>query len=149
MGFKEAIRVCLREKYFTLSGRASRSEYWYFYLFAVLCWIAIAVLFFGIGGIRAFETGQFTAINYIVGAVGVIAFFYLLIPSITAQVRRFHDRGLSGWWVLLGMIFGNIPYIGTVVGIAMLVITILKGTDGDNKYGPDPLKMQNSADVFA
>lgn len=149
MGFKEAIRTCLREKYFTIQGRASRSEYWYFYLFVVLCWVAMVAAFLALGGIRAFDTGQFTAINYIVGAICAIGFIYLLIPNIAVQVRRFHDRNLSGWWVLAGIILSNIPYIGTVVGIAMLVVTILKGTEGDNRFGPDPLKAQNSADVFA
>ncbi len=149
MGFKEAVRTCMREKYFTFSGRASRSEYWYFYLFVVICWAVLAAAFFGLGGIRAIETGRFTTVNYIVGALCVVGFIYILIPNISVQVRRFHDRDLSGWWVLAGWVGSNIPYVGTVVGIVMLVITILKGTDGDNRFGPDPLKAQNSADVFA
>ncbi|PJI93081.1 uncharacterized membrane protein YhaH (DUF805 family) [Yoonia maricola] len=149
MGFREAIRTCLREKYFTFNGRASRSEYWYFYLFVVLCWIGFIAAFMGLGGIRALDTGEFTAINYVVGALCVVGFLYLMIPNIAVQVRRFHDRNLSGWWVLAGIITSNVPYIGTLVGIAILILTCLKGTDGDNKFGPDPLRTDINSDVFA
>ena len=65
------------------------------------------------------------------------------------MVRRYHDRNLSGWWVLGVMIGTNIPYVGVVIGIVSLVITILKGTEGENRFGPDPLQEQNSAEVFA
>ena len=47
MGFTEAIRTCLREKYFTFKGRASRSEYWYYTLFMFLVWMVLAAAFFG------------------------------------------------------------------------------------------------------
>lgn len=100
------------------------------------------------------ETGtgqgiEFSTIHYILFGIGVLLAIYLYIPMITAQVRRFHDRNLSGWWVLLVFILSNVPMVGIAVSIVALVITVLKGTDGDNKYGQDPLKVQNSADVFS
>ena len=149
MGFRDAVRKCLREKYFTFQGRASRSEYWYFYLFALLCWIALGAMFFLLGGMRAFDTGEFTTLNFIVGGLAVIGFIYLLIPNIAVMVRRFHDRGLSGWWVLAGQILVNVPFVGVVAGIAMLVVTVLKSKEEENRFGPNPLVEQNSADVFA
>jgi len=154
MGFKEAVRTCLREKYFTFRGRASRSEYWYYNLFVIIVVVAfvllMAVLFsFNPAAIGAGSNVEFSTAQYIMLAIGGILAIYLYIPLIIAQVRRFHDRNLSGWWILAGFAAGFIPFVGAIASIAMLVITVLKGTDGDNKYGPDPLKVQNSADVFA
>lgn len=149
MGFTEAIRTCLREKYFTFKGRASRSEYWFYTLFMFLVWMVLAAAFFGLGGFDAVETLEFTTMNYIFGGIALIVFVGLYIPSIAVMVRRFHDRNLSGWWVLAVFVLSNIPYVGFLVSIASLVITVLKGTDGDNRFGPDPLRVQNGAEVFA
>lgn len=84
MGFFGAIKsVC--SKYATFSGRARRSEYWWFCLFCMLwCWIPI--------------------VNIILGLI----FF---IPSLAVAVRRLHDTGRSGWWLFLGLI----PIIGSIV----------------------------------
>lgn len=146
MGFGEAVRTCLREKYFTFSGRASRSEYWYFYLFNVIIWVVFIGIFAAMasgtsGGIESISTGVL-----VVGGIIAVA---LYIPLIAAMVRRFHDRDMSGWWVLGLFLLGLIPYVGILASIAMLIITILKGTEGDNRFGPDPLVVQNSAEVFA
>lgn len=83
--------------------------------------------------------------------IGIYVIFYLaiLIPSIAVSVRRLHDRNLSGWWYL-GMILASfIPFIGFIASIAFLVVMCLKGTDGENKYGPDPLKGAANAEVFS
>ena len=156
MGFKEAVRTCLREKYFTFRGRASRSEYWYFYLFILLVTVVYFLIIAALFGfnpppivVGASRDIEFSTIQYVAFAVGGILAIYLYIPILVAQVRRFHDRNLSGWWILAGIIVGFIPFVGIIASIAIFVITVLKGTDGDNKYGPDPLKIQNSADVFA
>lgn len=145
MGFKEAIRTCLN-KYATFSGRASRSEYWYFVLFVSL----VAGVLVGIGfAAMNFETQEPSTLSVIFfGAAGL---FYLgvLLPMISALVRRFHDRNISGWWVLGLIVLGAVPFVGFLASIASFVISVLKGTDGDNKFGPDPLKMQNRAEVFA
>lgn len=149
MGFKEAVRTCLREKYFTFSGRASRSEYWWFVLFQVLVMIALVGLFFVLGGVNSIQSGQMTTLSIIVMIVAGLLWLYLYIPVITVYVRRFHDYNLSGWWVLAAFVIGAVPYVGFVASIVAFVITVLKGTDGDNKYGPDPLREHGAADVFA
>lgn len=146
MGFKEAIRTCVRDKYATFSGRASRSEYWYFFLFVIL----VASVLIGVGAVfSAGNNGQISTLSGIFfGAAGL---FYLgmLIPMIAAGVRRFHDRNLSGWWYLGAIVAGAIPFVGIAASIAAFVITVLKGTDGENKFGEDPLLVQNRADVFS
>ena len=55
----------------------------------------------------------------------------MLLPSIAVAVRRLHDTDRSGWWILLGFI----PIIG---GIVLLVFYVLEGTQGPNRFGPDP-----------
>lgn len=149
MGFQEAVRTCLREKYFTFSGRASRSEYWWYVLFQLLVMLVMVAVFFLFGGMQAIETGSFSTLNIIVSVLIGLVMIYIYIPYIAVYVRRFHDYNLSGWLVLAVFVLSNIPYVGFVISIAAIVVTCLKGTDGDNKYGPDPLQDQNSADVFA
>ena len=148
MGFKEAIRTCVRDKYATFSGRTSRSEYWYFFLFVIL----VASVLIGVGvaaSAGGIDRGQISTLSGIFfGAAGL---FYLgmLIPMIAVGVRRFHDRNLSGWWYLGAIVAGAIPFVGIAASIAAFVITVLKGTDGENKFGEDPLLVQNRADVFS
>ena len=55
----------------------------------------------------------------------------IVIPSIAVTFRRLHDTDRSAWWILIGLI----PFLGALV---LLVFTLLDGTPGDNRYGPDP-----------
>ncbi|MFC4036446.1 DUF805 domain-containing protein [Streptomyces polygonati] len=114
------------KKYAVFSGRARRQEYWMYFLFNC---IAIAVLFV-IGLVIH------TQIPYLIYALGVI------LPSLGVSVRRLHDTGKSGWFILLGII----PLVG---GIILLVFTCLEGDAGDNAYGPNPKQGPNGAQYGA
>jgi uncharacterized membrane protein YhaH (DUF805 family) len=149
MGFSEAVRTCLFEKYVTFSGRASRSEYWYFFLFYVLVAIALGILFSLMGGINAIEAQDFSGLVFVPIALGGLFGLGMFLPMISVAVRRFHDRNLSGWWYLASILAGMIPLVGFVASIAAFVITVLKGTPGQNKFGRDPLGADTNADVFA
>lgn len=83
MNFTTAVRTCLK-KYSTFSGIASRSEYWYFYLF-----VAIGNLVFLLTGLLALRI------------LWVLAF---LLPNLAVSVRRLHDTGRSAWWLFTGLI---------------------------------------------
>ncbi|GHE61162.1 membrane protein [Camelimonas fluminis] len=149
MGFGDAIRTVLKEKYATFSGRASRSEYWWFQLFYWLAFTAVAIVFGGLGAVLSGGDGNAASLYIAIGVpIGLLA-LATVVPLIALQVRRFHDRNLSGWWYLLLVVLGVIPYLGIVFSIAILVISILKGTDGPNKFGPDPLRPEATAEVFA
>ena len=92
--------------YAQFDGRASRSEYWWFYLFTVLA------------GVAADTIGD---------TVGNIASLALFLPSLALAARRLHDTGRSGWWFLL---------ILTVIGIPVVLYWLVKASDaGANKYG--------------
>lgn len=148
MGFTQAINSVLRDNYSNFKGRASRSEYWWFQLFNILVLAVIG----GIGGAIIGITGGEATDNIGVIALGIAGVIYLLamlVPLIALQVRRFHDRNMSGWWYLGLFLAGFIPLVGSVTGITITVISILKGTDGPNRFGPDPLRPNVTADIFA
>jgi uncharacterized membrane protein YhaH (DUF805 family) len=121
MGFKEAVMTCCRTKYADFSGRASRSEYWFFLLGYLLMLTGAAAICALLGGATLLWVGF---------GIGWLA---LLLPALAAQVRRLHDTNASGWFILLGLI----PYAG---GLIMLVWYCIPGTKGDNRFGPDPLQ---------
>ena len=149
MGFKEAINTVLKQKYATFQGRAARSEFWYFFLFVTIVGIVLMGLAFATGGGAMLDGRQAGGLAIVFIGIYVIFYLAILIPSIAVSVRRLHDRNLSGWWYL-GMILASfIPFIGFIASIAFLVVMCLKGTDGENKYGPDPLKGAANAEVFS
>ena len=123
MDFKTAVTTVLQKKYADFSGRASRSEFWWFTLFAFIVNMLSNIIFGAIG----------------IGFLAMIVSLALLVPSIAVAVRRLHDRDMIGWWVLLGLV--------PVINIALLVICALEGTAGPNKYGADPKGA--TADTFA
>ena len=116
MGFSEAIKSVF-SKYATITGRASRSEYWYFQLFYMLVYVGVMVVSTVI---------PFLAILVLVFAVA------MFIPTITVSIRRLHDKNKSGWWLLLCFT----PFIGILV---LLFWFVTAGTDGPNEFGADPL----------
>lgn len=80
MTFQESIKACL-SNYATFSGRATRSEFWWFFLFQIL-----------LG----------TALHFVLPRFGQnLVVFLLILPSLAVGARRLHDIGISGWWQLL------------------------------------------------
>lgn len=110
------------KKYATFSGRAQRAEYWYFVLFYILIFIGLSFID-GVMGSFSSEAGM--------GFLGGLLTLGLLIPSIAVGVRRLHDTGRSGWWLLLALI----PLVGAIV---LLVFTVQDSEAGANSYGPNP-----------
>jgi uncharacterized membrane protein YhaH (DUF805 family) len=97
--------------YAQFDGRASRSEYWWFYLFTV------------IAGLAAEIVGE---------TVGILASFFILLPTLALTARRLHDVGRSGWWFLL---------VFSVIGIPIVLYWLVKDSDaGANKYGEGPAR---------
>ncbi|WP_149828565.1 DUF805 domain-containing protein [Streptomyces tailanensis] len=112
------------KKYAVFSGRARRMEYWMFTLISSLIYFGVWALGRNIDS----EIPEF---------VFLAAF---LVPSLAVTVRRLHDTGRTGWFVLISFI----PCIGTIV---MLVFTATEGERGQNKYGPNPKELQTLADA--
>jgi uncharacterized membrane protein YhaH (DUF805 family) len=112
MDFQTAIKTVLTENYANFQGRAQRSEFWWFALFA---FVASAVL---------------GALGDILAALFALA---ILLPAIGVAVRRLHDVDRSGWWYLLVLI----PVLGPL--ILIFAFFIHRGVRGENRFGPDPL----------
>ncbi len=139
-------------RYADFSGRSRRMEYWMFILFN---FIVTSIL----SGI-AFSSADPSLLNYdpvsfftevFSSFGGILLTLYsliILVPIIALNVRRLHDRDMVGWWYLGMIICSAIPILNFVTSIGYLVLMILPGTQGPNRFGPDPLD-PGSADTFA
>ena len=107
------------KKYADFSGRARRSEYWFFMLFvAVLNGVMYGLDFIILG---ATETGY--------GILSSLFSLAIFVPTIAVSVRRMHDTGRAGWWYLLAFI----PLGGLIV-----LFFFIQDSEPDNQYGPCP-----------
>jgi uncharacterized membrane protein YhaH (DUF805 family) len=162
MSFTQAVGSVLRQ-YATFTGRARRSEYWWFYLFTFLVSIAASVVDAVLG----------VVIRNDLGVVSLLSSLAFLLPSIAVGVRRLHDTGRTGWWMLLPLVPGLLAFVlaipalflgifsaangetgvlpvltiaifllGLVLaiaaGIVLIVFFCLDSKPGPNKYGPSP-----------
>jgi uncharacterized membrane protein YhaH (DUF805 family) len=125
MTFGEAIRSCY-SNYANFSGRASRSEYWFFTLYHFLI-VSFCMVGFPFG------------LGYSLLLLSLIANF---LPSISVLVRRLHDTGRSGWWYWIALV----PLVGPIL---LLIWLCTRGTFGGNEYGPDPLAGSSPSSVEA
>ena len=111
---------CLKN-YFNFSGRATRSEYWWFILISIIIGFVLeivdVIIFSSSGG-------------EILGFLSIIYYLAVFIPGLAVLFRRLHDTGRSGWWWLISLI----PLIGAIV---LIVFACLDSTP-DNKYGKNP-----------
>ena len=108
--------LAVLKNYAGFSGRARRTEYWMFILFNII----ISAVLGAIGSVA----DQGSTLGGLYGLV-------VLIPSLAVAVRRLHDTGRSGWWLLIGII----PLIGAIV---LIVFMASEGKPGDNEYGSNP-----------
>jgi uncharacterized membrane protein YhaH (DUF805 family) len=116
MTFAESIRTVLN-KYSDFSGRARRSEYWWWALALVLAGIVISII---------------SRISWPLGLIlDLLLFFATIVPGLAVGVRRLHDTGKSGWWLLIGFV----PCVGFIV---LLVFFVTDSEPVPNEYGPPP-----------
>jgi uncharacterized membrane protein YhaH (DUF805 family) len=111
--------------YATFSGRATRSEYWFFVLFNLI-FIILAMLLDNAFG-TTIKMGYGISLPY--GYIYIAYLIISLLPSFAVGVRRLHDVGKSGWFFLISLI----PIIGA---IWLLVLLFTDSNVGENKYGP-------------
>ncbi len=114
MSFTEAVQDGF-DHYTKFDGRASRPAFWWWFLFSILVSIAGSLIDAILG----------TSFVYILAALA------LFLPGLSVAIRRLHDTGRSGWWILIGII----PIIGAIV---LIIFYIEKGDEGANEYGPPP-----------
>lgn len=124
MNMTTAVKTVLG-KYAVFSGRASRSEYWWWLLAMIILFTVLGIidgaLVAPMLGFEAFQPDAGQPVSFLV-SLG------LLLPNLAVSVRRLHDTDRSGWWLLLGLI----PVIGTIV---LLIFYVQPGNDDSNQFG--------------
>lgn len=120
MSFTTAISTCMVKKFATTKGRASRAEFWWFQLFQYIIVIGSGILAI------AFTKSE----DVLLPLLGIFVLI-MIIPNFCVRIRRLHDAGNSGWWILMGLI----PYLGELL---LFLQFCEKSNDGENKYGPNP-----------
>ena len=113
MNFVQSIQTCYK-KFFDFSGRASKSEYWWFQLYTIIIY-----------GMQFVFQGDLV----LVFSILVIA---NIIPLYAAGVRRLHDTDKSGWFVLISII--------PILGLIIFFLLMADGSKGKNRFGPKPKK---------
>jgi uncharacterized membrane protein YhaH (DUF805 family) len=148
-------------KYAVFSGRAARAEYWWFYLLTVLVGIPARLLDLTLGDSAA---------------IAAIVQLFLFVPWMAVTVRRLHDTDRSGWWLLIVVaVFAAVAFVAVldsvadtsaggplaftslVIGLLLVVVAVitlvvfmvLPGTQGSNRFGPDPYGPNDLEQVFA
>jgi len=111
------------KQYADFSGRARRKEYWMFVLFNII----FALIAMGIDNALGITFAPEIPYGYVYMLYGLFVF----IPGLAVAVRRLHDTGRSGWWLLLAFV----PIVGPIV---LLVFLVMDSQPGENKYGPNP-----------
>jgi len=117
MRMVDAYINAIKNNYFQFSGRMHRDEFWWFTLMNALILIAISI-----------DT-LLPFIKILSGVIWVIYILAISLPVLGAQVRRLHDIGMSGWWMLINFI----PYIGIIV---IFIMDLLPSNPSGEKYGP-------------
>lgn len=121
--------------YAQFSGRARRKEYWMYALFNIIFAPAAIVLDHFLGTVLS--------VSDVPLFYGYIYLFYVLatmVPGLAVGVRRLHDVGKSGWYLLVAII----PLIGAVW---LLVLLCTEGQPGDNRFGPDPKEFSSEEEM--
>ena len=122
MNFQTSIKTCFN-KFAVFSGRASRSEFWFFVLFGFLGGIITIIIDVMILGYPYEENGP----------INLIFSVAIIIPSIAVAARRLHDINKTGWWQLL--------WITIIGGILLIIWHATEGENKKNKFGP-PIKFK-------
>ena len=117
VSFQEAVVRAVKDNYCNFSGRASRSEFWWFALFT-------AILNFVINIVFSFSDTMPMIVSGIVGLA-------LMLPNLGLAVRRLHDIGKSGWWIFIQLI--------PLVGLIIYIVWVCKESyPAENEYGQVP-----------
>lgn len=107
------------KKYGQFTGRSTKAEFWYFTLFNYLIFFALEIISYIIGDIESILSTLFILVT--------------LMPWLAVLVRRLHDTGKSGWWMLTGLI---LPWL--------IVLLAMDSEISENKYGPNPKKIADN-----
>ena len=153
LSFGEAVRQFYGH-YTNAEGRAQRSAYWWVVLYrSLMITVFVVVIYMADGGPEFCEglldvatiedlTAKWEGLGFSGRTAGYCLLAFSLVnvlPNIMLNIRRFHDLGQTGWLVLVFFVVGSIPPIGILGTVANFIWFAMRGTQGQNTYGPDPL----------
>ena len=131
---------------FDFQSRATRSELWYYYLFAELLTL-VAIMVDGLLGlsVRSFSILiDSQTIEFNIGPILIISFFLTIIPLTALRIRRLHDTNRSGYWYLafiivyiISFFYDRLSLIVFFGYINLVIFWCIKSDNGQNKYGPE------------
>lgn len=124
MGFLQAIGRCFSH-YADFNGRARRSEYWWWYAFTMLVTVLALVLVSA-----SIEPKSPSPVPGLILMGLVLFYFATFLPSLAVTVRRLHDSGKTGWWILICFLPG--------ISVLLIVFMLMGSQAGENRFGPDP-----------
>lgn len=144
MNIVDAVKTCFK-KYATFTGRATRSEFWFFVLFMIIVGIITSIIDYSLFVTIDPSTGMPSGRPPLTTVLQLAT----MLPYIAVAVRRLHDTDRSGWWVLLivlpmlgQFVISALPALAMVIGLLSLVAFIIfivfavtKGTNGPNRFG--------------
>jgi uncharacterized membrane protein YhaH (DUF805 family) len=110
--------------YFSPAGRVNRKQWW---LWLILPAVVVSILL----AVLDRKMGTMNPATH-VGTLGMIWSLIILIPALIVDIKRFHDRDKSGWWVLIALV----PIVGAIW--LLIELGFLGGTPGPNRFGPPP-----------
>lgn len=118
-------------KYADFSGRATRSEFWYFRLFLLLIsWVGGFVIGFVLGALTGDELLASLGAQLIIAVANLV----FMLPILSSFSRRLHDIGLSGWWQALFFV----PIVNIVAGVILMILACKDSEPGANRFGENP-----------
>lgn len=120
----------VKENYANFDGRARRSEYWYFVLANFLLVLSISIAGGIVVGLLNLES-----LSFIFGGLYALVSLGLIIPSLAVAVRRLHDVGRSGWFLLIALI--------PLAGLVLLYFYVQDSEPGTNQWGPNPKEVSS------
>ncbi|MEM9777167.1 MAG: DUF805 domain-containing protein [Chloroflexota bacterium] len=124
------------QNYFNFRGRASRADYWFFVLFNFLVSILVMFVDVAVFGLEAMaEEGAFPLFS-------VLYSLFIIIPRFSLSVRRLHDTGRSGFWLLINLI----PILGQ---ITFFIFTVLPSDLNPNRWGPPPASRRKQQAAYS
>jgi uncharacterized membrane protein YhaH (DUF805 family) len=117
-------------KFFDSAGRAPRAEYWWFFLFYLVVYVAASMIdmWLSLG-------------NEDFGVLSTIWMLGCFLPQLMVSIRRLHDTGKPGWWLFMGIV--------PIVGFVLLFFMAQPGDNGTNESGPDPYGSDSLEEIFA
>jgi len=120
--------------YADFSGRACRKEFWCFLSFSLITFLVLQLV-----AVFVLNDPNGTADDHTLKGIAMFALpvgiclIIFTVPYLAVSVRRLHDAGFSGWWMLLHL---------TSLSVVVLIMHLIDSTPGPNRYGPDPLGRQ-------